>query len=71
MSSINITTAIPINQPWIGEEEKREVMNVLQENALTSSAKDGGKRVRDFESLLRDYLKVKHVIAGNSGTTSL
>jgi perosamine synthetase len=71
MSSTNITTAIPINKPWIGEEEKREVMNVLQENALTSSAKDGGKRVRDFESLLRDYLKVKHVIAVNSGTTSL
>jgi perosamine synthetase len=71
MSSTNITTAIPINKPWIGEEEKQEVMNVLQENALTSAAKDGGKRVRDFESLLRDYLKVKHVIAVNSGTTSL
>ena len=37
---------------------------------LTSAAKDGGKRVRDFESLLRDHLKVKHVIAVNSGTTS-
>ena len=46
-------------------------MGVLDENILTSAAKDGGKRVRDFESLLRDYLKVKHVIAVNSGTASL
>src|ERR671926_201872 len=71
MSSTNIAAAIPINKPWIGEEERHEVMNVLEENALTSAAKEGGKRVRDFESLLRDYLKVKHVIAVNSGTTSL
>jgi perosamine synthetase len=71
MSSTNITAAIPINKPWIGEEERDEVMHVLEENALTSAAKDGGKRVRDFESLLRDHLKVKHVIAVNSGTTSL
>jgi perosamine synthetase len=69
--SSNITAAIPINKPWIGEEERYEVMHVLEENALTSAAKDGGKRVRDFESLLRDHLKVKHVIAVNSGTTSL
>src|ERR671927_920993 len=71
MSSTNITASIPINKPWIGEEERGEVMNVLEENTLTSAAKDGGKRVREFESLLRDYLKVKHVVAVNSGTTSL
>ena len=70
MPSLNITM-IPINKPWIDEEEKREVMNVLDENILTSPAKDGGKRVRDLERLLRDYLKVKHVIAVNSGTASL
>src|SRR5919108_331955 len=70
MPSLNITM-IPINKPWIDEEEKREVMNVLDENILTSPAKDGGKRVRDLEHLLRDYLKVKHVIAVNSGTASL
>jgi perosamine synthetase len=71
MSSINMSTTIPINKPWIGEEERGEVMNVLEENTLTSAAKDGGKRVREFESLLRDYLKVKYVVAVNSGTTSL
>lgn len=71
MCSNDLRTLISINKPWIGEEERNEVMSVLDENVLTSAAKDGGKRVRDFESLLRDYLKVKHVIAVNSGTASL
>jgi perosamine synthetase len=71
MSSNNLRTMISINKPSIGEEERNEIRSVLDENALTSSTKDGGKRVRDFESLLRDYLKAKHVIAVNSGTASL
>jgi dTDP-4-amino-4,6-dideoxygalactose transaminase len=62
---------IPINKPWIDEEEKREVISVLEENALTTAARDGGKRVRDFESQMRNYLKVKHVLAVNSGTAAL
>lgn len=62
---------IPINRPQLGEEEKREVLAVLDENALTSSARDGGKRVRDFESLMKDYLGCRHVIAVNSGTAAL
>src|ERR687884_1701701 len=56
---------------WIGEEEKREVESVLEENALTTAARDGGKRVRDFESQMRNYLKAKHVLAVNSGTAAL
>ncbi|MEW6603166.1 MAG: DegT/DnrJ/EryC1/StrS family aminotransferase [Thermoproteota archaeon] len=62
---------IPINKPWIGEEEKREVVNVLEENALTTAARDGGKRVRDFELQMKNYLKTKHVISVNSGTAAL
>ncbi|MEO9296239.1 MAG: DegT/DnrJ/EryC1/StrS family aminotransferase [Nitrososphaera sp.] len=62
---------IPINKPWLGEEEKREVMSVLDENALTSAAREGGKRVRDFESSLRSYLGAKYAIAVNSGTAAL
>jgi dTDP-4-amino-4,6-dideoxygalactose transaminase len=65
------STFIPINKPWIDEQEKQEVINVLEENALTTAARDGGKRVRDFESQMRDYLKVKHVVAVNSGTAAL
>lgn len=62
---------IPINKPWIDEEEKREVNSVLEENALTTAARDGGKRVRDFESQMRTYLKVRHVVSVNSGTAAL
>src|SRR2546426_2489666 len=62
---------IPINKPWMGEEEKREVESVLEENALTTAARDGGKRVRDFESQMKTYLGIKHVLAVNSGTAAL
>jgi dTDP-4-amino-4,6-dideoxygalactose transaminase len=62
---------IPINKPWIGEEERREVLNVLEENALTNVSRDGGKRVRDFEAQLREYLGIKYVVAVNSGTSAL
>ena len=44
---------IPINKPWMGEEEKREVTNVLEENTLTTTPRDSGKRVRDFESQMK------------------
>src|ERR687893_1172966 len=62
---------IPINKPWIGEEEKREVISVLEETALTTAARDGGKRVRDFESLMKSYLKIRHVVSVNSGTAAI
>src|SRR5918999_2319920 len=62
---------IPINKPWLEEEEKNEIMSVLRENALTSAAMDGGKKVRGFEGFLRDYLRVKHALAVNSGTSAL
>jgi perosamine synthetase len=62
---------ILINKPWIGEDEKREVVSALDDNSLTSAAKDGGKRVRELESLLQDYLNVKNVISINSGTSAL
>jgi perosamine synthetase len=62
---------IPINKPWLDLEEKNEIMSVLDESTLTSAAKDGGKRVRDFEFQLRNYLKARHVVAVNSGTAAL
>jgi dTDP-4-amino-4,6-dideoxygalactose transaminase len=62
---------IPINKPWIDEQEQKEVASVLQENALTTAARDGGKRVRNFESQVRKYLGAKHVLAVNSGTAAL
>jgi perosamine synthetase len=71
MSTRTNMTMIPINRPCLDEEERHEVMSVLDENALTTAAYDGGKRVQDFESRLRDYLSVKYVIAVNSGTSAL
>jgi len=62
---------IPINKPWLDVEEKTEIMHVLEDNVLTSAARDGGKRVQDFETELCNFLKVKHVIAVNSGTSAL
>jgi perosamine synthetase len=62
---------IPINRPWIDNEEKDEIIKVIDENALTSAARDGGKRVQEFESSLRTFLNVKHVVAVNSGTAAL
>jgi perosamine synthetase len=62
---------IPINKPWIDNEEKQEIIKVLDENALTSAARDGGKRVQEFESSLRTFLNVKHAISVNSGTAAL
>lgn len=71
MSTRTNMTMIPINRPCLDEEERNEVMSVLDENALTTAAYNGGKRVQDFESRLRDYLSVKYVIAVNSGTSAL
>ena len=62
---------ISINQPWIGDEEKLEVMRVLEENAFTSALNDGGKRVQILESLLERFLNIDNVIVLNSGTAAL
>ena len=62
---------ISINRPWLSDEEKKEILMVLDEGILTSPALKGGKRVQEFESLLRSYLNIKHVIAVNSGTSAL
>ena len=62
---------IPINKPQIDDDERREILEVLDEGILTSSSNLGGKRVRDFEGLLANFLHVKHAIAVNSGTAAL
>ena len=62
---------IPINKPQFDQLERDEVLRVLEEGNLTSASFDGGKRVQQFERQLEQYLKVKHVIAVNSGTSAL
>ena len=62
---------IPINKPQIDENERQEILKVLDEGILTSASNSGGKRVQEFEGLLADFLHVKHAIAVNSGTAAL
>lgn len=57
---------IPIAKPFIGEEEAKAVYDQVKSGWITM-----GKRVREFESMLEDYIGVRHAIAFNSGTATL
>ena len=62
---------IPINVPNLGKEEISTITSVLKKGALTSSAIEGGKNVREFEKITSSFLKSKFVVAVNSGTAAL
>jgi perosamine synthetase len=62
---------IPINKPQIDDDEREEILKVLDEGILTSASNLGGKRVQEFERLLANFLHVKHAVAVNSGTAAL
>ncbi|MDR7484232.1 MAG: DegT/DnrJ/EryC1/StrS family aminotransferase [Armatimonadota bacterium] len=58
--------AIPIARPQIGEEEKRQVQDVLDSGILVA-----GPRVAAFEAAFAAYLGVPHAIATASGSSAL
>jgi dTDP-4-amino-4,6-dideoxygalactose transaminase len=62
---------IPINVPIVGKEEISAVISILKNGALTSSANEGGKNVREFEKLASSFVKAKYAVAVNSGTAAL
>lgn len=62
---------IPINVPLLGAAERRKVLSVLESGMLTDSSYEGGKMVKEFEGKVARLLKVKHVVAVNSGTAAL
>lgn len=62
---------IPINVPFLGDEEKRAVLSVLESGKLTDSSYEGGKWVKSFERKMCALLGAKHVVAVNSGTAAL
>lgn len=62
---------IPINSPILGEEEKNEVLKVLESGQLTTASPDGGYYTKKFENSLKSFLNVKYALAVNSGTSSL
>ncbi|MBI3334509.1 DegT/DnrJ/EryC1/StrS family aminotransferase [Candidatus Pacearchaeota archaeon] len=57
---------IPIARPFIGEEEKRAVLKVLESGRLFQ-----GKVVKEFEEAFARFCKVQHAILVSSGTSAL
>jgi len=57
---------IPVSKPYIGEEEKTYVMEVLASGMLAQ-----GPRVAKLEERFAQLCGVKHAIATTSGTTAL
>ncbi len=62
---------IPINAPLVGKKEISAAISVLKNGALTSSATDGGARVREFENVAASFTGSKYAVAVNSGTAAL
>lgn len=57
---------IPISKPYIGEDEKRAVMRVLESGMLAQ-----GPATAELEKCFADICGTKHAIATSSGTTAL
>lgn len=58
--------SIPISKPFIGDEEKKAVMGVLDSGMLAM-----GPKTAQFETEFAKMCAVKHAIAVSSGTTAL
>jgi perosamine synthetase len=57
---------IPIAKPFVGEEEKQAVVEVLSSGQLSQ-----GPKVAEFEKAFAAYQGAKHGIATSNGTTAL
>jgi len=55
----------------MGKEELSAVTAVIKSGGLTSSSKDGGKNVQEFEKLVRTFTKTRYAVSVNSGTAAL
>lgn len=58
--------AIPIARPHIGDEEKRQVLRVLESGTLVA-----GPCVAEFEAAFARFIGVPHAVATSSGSTAL
>jgi perosamine synthetase len=61
---------IPINAPQIGEEEIRAVVKVMKSGVLTHGL-GAGPAVTKFEKKFAKFVKARHAIAVNTGTSAL
>ena len=57
---------IPIAQPYVGDEEASAVYKQIKSGWISM-----GKRVEQFESMVQEYVGVKHAIALSDGTATL
>lgn len=63
--------------PIIGEEEKKAALDVLERGELSTFLASpgqyflGGKKIKEFEGLAREYFGTKYAIAMNSATACL
>lgn len=66
-----------VNYAIVGEEEKKRVDDVLESGILSGFVAKagenflGGKQVREFESLIKEYFSIKFAITVNSATAGL
>ncbi|MDR7417520.1 MAG: DegT/DnrJ/EryC1/StrS family aminotransferase [Armatimonadota bacterium] len=58
--------AIPIARPLLGDEERQQVLRVLDSGTLVA-----GPRVAEFEAAFAAYIGVPHAVATSSGSTAL
>lgn len=63
-------TLIPVNQPKIGDEEIKAVVEVMKTGILTSGL-GAGPKVTEFERNYCKFTETKHAIAVNTGTAAL
>ncbi|MBI5228646.1 DegT/DnrJ/EryC1/StrS family aminotransferase [Candidatus Micrarchaeota archaeon] len=66
-----MTRHIPIGKPLLGVEEIRSVLKVLESGVLSVPSTSGGPMIQAFEKTLAEYVRCKHAIAVNSGTSAL
>jgi len=66
MRSMRTAAKIPIAHPFIGDEERQRVLEVLASGILVAD-----RMVREFEEAFAAYIGVPHAVATSSGTTAL
>ena len=62
---------IPINLPWVGEEELALVKERILSHILTNANYEGGEMVRRFEEALSKVTGSRFVVAVNSGSSAI
>ena len=67
---MSISKTIPINKPFLDEEEIRAAVRVLRSGILTSKS-GSGPNVLSFEEAFSRYVGSKYAVALNSGTAAL